>query len=66
MCRWASGLRIDLSWQERHIGGPLSWGATFDRIDNDWLVEFDFATNGSLSFRCTEIELVGESECPVS
>lgn len=59
VCRWASGLRIDLAWDEMHTGPPLSVDAAFDRIGGDWSVAFDFANNGSISFRCAEIELIG-------
>jgi hypothetical protein len=60
-CRWASGLRMDVTRREDAGGRLLTWNATFERTDVGWAVSFDFAGDGDISLACSAIELLPTS-----
>lgn len=62
---WASELRVDLHWHApdaevgqgvRRGGALLTWEASIMPMqDGGWSVRLDFAGDGELSFRCSEL-----------
>ena len=59
LCHWASGLRIDLSWQQSAVSrsGPLlTWDLSIELDANGrWTVSMDFAHEGLVRFGCERI-----------
>jgi hypothetical protein len=60
-CRWASGLRVNVTRRENVGGHLLTWAVTFERTDGGWMLKFDFAGDGHISLRCSAIELIATS-----
>jgi hypothetical protein len=58
ICKWTSELKMEISLGRLTGRYPMTWNVTFDRdSQNGWRVHFDFASNGMMSFRCSEIDI---------
>jgi len=51
---WVSELIIDLDLKTFY---GLTWQSEFKKRENKWAVNFDFASDGNISFNCYEIKL---------
>ena len=57
-CSWASSMEMNLKYNDKQGGLPMTWDASFEQVENgSWNVLFDFASRGKISFHCSEIEL---------
>lgn len=56
-CTWASGVRVDLSYEARGGGLALSWECRFERYGSSWHMVFEFPPNGSIALQCNDARL---------
>lgn len=60
--RWVRGLRLDLQMTEGTSGYPTTWDVAFERDQSGvWSVVLDFGAVGSVSFLCSELDLVDQA-----
>ncbi len=58
VARMVHGLKVDLNYGARASGMPMTWDTLIEQnADDEWLVMFDFASQGELRFSCSGLEI---------
>lgn len=59
LCRWVSKLEVKITFGSLEGGHPMTWDVLFQTAQNGGiLIELDLASQGSISFECTELEML--------
>lgn len=56
-CTWAHSIVINLETNKNEGGVLLTFDAMFQQQSKGWEVVFDFASKGSIKFKCNELIL---------
>lgn len=57
-CTWAHALKVDITMGVNEGGYPLTWDAEITQVSkSEWSLIFDFASQGIIKLKCTEIFL---------